>query len=76
MVKYASRSTSPTLAEGDRTATGVEKVETGEKRREASKQVRSNYRLLEFARICGSKFCDFYPDKMVHHGSFRVKAST
>ena len=56
--KNASRSTSPTLAEGDRTVTVVE---TGEKRRE---ETRSNYRpavVTEF--VLGLKILKILPIK-------------
>lgn len=58
MGKNASRSTSPTLAEGDRTVTVVE---TGEKRRE---ETHSNYRpavVTEF--VLGLKILKFFPIK-------------
>ena len=58
MGKYASRSTSPTLAEGDRTVTVVE---TGEKRRE---ETRSNYRPAEVTEfVIGLKILKNFPIK-------------
>ena len=58
MGKNASRSTSPTLAEGDRTVTVVE---TGEKRRE---ETRSNYRPAEVTEfVIGLKILKNFPIK-------------
>lgn len=76
MGKNASRSTSPTIAEGDRTVTVVE---TGEKRREESEETeetRSNYRpavVTEF--VLGLKILNFFPIKryiMVSSSSLKV----
>lgn len=70
MGKNASRSTSPTIAEGDRTVTVVE---TGEKRRE---ETRSNYRPAEVTEfVIGLKILKNFPIKryiMVSSSSLKV----